>query len=220
MPTPMLSSADIERKDQIMAIPARVLEQLGHPSGLTGRLILRMLNRVNHKMNTYAAAALEINDHDNVLEIGFGGGALMADILTTPQNIRVTGCDISKLAVKSAERRFRKDPRVRFEHISGENLPYGDAEFTKVVGINVIYFWKDLPKMMGEIYRVLAEGGRVVLCYSEYGPKDGTEFKVGDIESLLRAVGFENLQSNSIAESEADSHYCTIGFKPVSIPAE
>lgn len=209
-----------QTKEQNMAIPARVLKQLGHPSGLTGRLILRMLNRVNSNMNSHALAALDIRAQDKVLEIGFGGGALMADILAAEQSILATGCDISKLAVRSARRRFKADKRARFEHISGENLPYDNSQFTKVVGVNVIYFWQDQRKLLGEVLRVLENGGRVVICYSEYGPKDGSEFKVKEIESQLRSVGFENLQSSPIAASETDSHYCTVGVKPDVSPAE
>lgn len=203
-----------------MAIPPRILKQLGHPSGLTGRLILRMLNRVNKGMNGQALMALDICDRDKVLELGFGGGSLISDMLATRKAVQITGSDISKLAVQSAQKRFRAEDRVSFEHISGEDLPYEDAAFGKVVCVNVIYFWQDVPNMLREIFRVLEGGGRVVLCYSEFGPDEVSRFKPTELESQLRAVGFATVRSSSIEESEADSHYCTVGFKASAIPAE
>jgi len=203
-----------------MAIPKRVLKQVGHPSGLTGRIILRMLNRANSYMNAHALAELDVSDHDNVLEVGFGGGALMSDILAARTSIRATGCDISKLAVRSARRRFSMEKRARIDQISGKDLPYSDAQFAKVVGVNVIYFWQDILGMLLEISRVLERGGRVVICYSEYGPKEGSEFKMSEIESQLRAAGFVDLRTTPITTSEAGNHYCTVGFKPDTILAE
>jgi len=203
-----------------MAIPTRVLKQLGHPSGLTGRIILRMLNRANSNMNAHALAELDVRDHDNVLEVGFGGGALMSAILAATTKVRATGCDISNLAVRSAQRRFSKEKRACIDQISGENLPYSDAQFTKVVGVNVIYFWQDILEMLHEISRVLVVGGRVVICYSEDGPQEGSEFKVSEIESQLRAAGFVDLRSTPVTTSETGNHYCTAGFKPDTIPAE
>ena len=202
-----------------MAIPARVLKQLGHPSGLAGRFILRMLNRVNANMNQHAREALNLLDQDRVFEIGFGGGALIGDILATGKNLHVTGGDISNLAVKSAQKRYANVPNTNFERLSGEALPYKEGRFTKVVGVNVIYFWRDVPNMLFEISRVLENGGRLVLCYSEEGPKEGTLFKRENVEAQMRVAGFKNLQSTQIASDDTDSHYCTVGIKSSAIPA-
>ena len=41
-----------------MAYSSRILRQLGHPSGLPGRFVLRRLNKVNSGMNAFALDAL------------------------------------------------------------------------------------------------------------------------------------------------------------------
>ena len=203
-----------------MTIPKRVLKQLGHPSGFAGRFILRLLNRVNENMNAKALGALSINEESRLLEVGFGGGALISDTLAAHKLARIDGCDISKLAVKTAKRRFRGEPCVRFEQNSGEALPYRDGEFSHLVSVNVIYFWQNQLKMFAEMHRVLERGGRLVLCYSEFGPDEILQFQPSEVEAALRMVGFESTHSKPIATNETDSHFCTVGFKPLISPAE
>lgn len=56
--------------------------QLGHPSGLVGRLILGPLwNRRNAALNDVAFDHLALRPHDRVLEVGFGGGYLIGRIV-------------------------------------------------------------------------------------------------------------------------------------------
>ena len=82
-----------------MAVSARILRQLGKPAGLLGRLILWELNRVNRGMNDVTFEALDLAAGDRVLDIGFGGGALIKRVLAEDRRrIRgrrgyLTACD-------------------------------------------------------------------------------------------------------------------------------
>lgn len=197
-----------------MGISARLLKQLGHPSGFTGKIILRMLNRVNSNMNDQALSALGVRAQDHVLEIGFGGGSLVTRILDSDLTTRVTGAEISTLAIKNANKKFRNDPRVDFTHYDGENLPFDNGAFTRVAAVNVIYFWSDLPALLSEIHRVLARGGKLVLGYSDQSPDGVTRFFHKDIEERLLTAGFTAIHSTEVLDKDNDIQFCTVAEKP------
>lgn len=200
-----------------MANSEGVLRQLGHPSGLTGRLLLRWLNFVNRGMNGVTLGALNLEDGDRVLEIGFGGGALIRAILGGERKVRVTGTDISRLAIERAERRFRRAVAAGladFKECGTSALLFGDAEFSKACCVNVIYFWPDAAAMIGEVFRVLAPGGRFVLCYAEGAPDGVTRFSAGEVEDLLADAGFETPATTHGADRENGTYHCTVAVKP------
>ena len=203
-----------------MTLSPKLLKQLGRPSGFAGRIILRMLNRVNRGINDCALAALNLRENAHVLEIGFGGGSLIARILAKDMTTRITGAEVSRLAIQTAQKRFRKEPRVDFKQCDGDTLPFGNAVFTRAVSVNVIYFWPNVPEMLSEVYRVLANDGKFVLCYSEDSPDNITRFNHKDVEAQLQTAGFATVHSTQILDKENDAYYCTVAIKVALNPAE
>ena len=198
-----------------MTSSTRLLRQLSHPSGLTGRIILRLLNRVNSGMNATALKALDLSGSDHVLEIGFGGGALVAGMLK--QNARVTGMEVSNLAIQTAKKKFHKSAHTEFVIYSGIAFPFRDEVFTKAVCVNVIYFWKDVPAIMAEVHRALANHGAFILCYSEDSPDGVTRFDHKAVEAQLLSAGFTTATSYAKSDKQNDAYYCTVATKSVSL---
>ena len=201
-----------------MAVSARILRQLGKPSGLLGRLILWELNRVNRGMNDVTFEALDLAAGDRVLDIGFGGGALIKRVLAEEGVAFVAGADISQLAIGRAERRFKRAVavgRAAFRECEMATLPYDDGAFSKVCGVNVIYFWPDVPAMVAEVFRVLAPGGAFVLCYAEGAPDKVTKFPSEAVETWLCEAGFEEAATSHDADKENGRYHCTVAVKPM-----
>ncbi len=189
-----------------------LLGQLGRPSGLTGRLVLWRLNRANSGMNAAVLAALAPGEGERVLEIGFGGGALLARVLAETKAGSVAGVDIATLAVRSAERRFAEAVAAgRLELVEGgeRSLPFAERAFDKVCCVNVIYFWRDLPVMLGEVRRVLTHGGRFVVGYNERAP-DGAVFTPERVERALAAAGFMVERSEAGSDRANALYHCTV----------
>ena len=140
--------------------------QFARPSGLLGRLwIAPWLDRISRPMNRLALRQLAPAGGENVVEIGFGGGALLGDILQTTRGA-VTGVDISTVAIARARRRFRRSAdRLNLIEASPERLPLSDAAFDKAVSVNSLYFWPDMAAAFAELARILRPGGRLVLCF-------------------------------------------------------
>jgi arsenite methyltransferase len=146
--------------------PRFIARQLSRPTGFVGRLIARLMNRTNAKMNAFAVVELELSSRDRVLEIGFGGGVTLATILD--RSAFVCGVDRSPLVVATAKRRFASAVaagRADFREGSVEALPLETGAFDKVCTVNTVYFWSSLEGGFAEIHRVLRPGGRVVVGF-------------------------------------------------------
>lgn len=141
--------------------PRFVARQLASPKGFGGRLIMAIMNRGNAGMNRFALETLAPGKSDRVLEIGFGGGVLLPELIT--RSGKVTGLDRSREAIAAAQARFGR--RAEFLLGSVEQMPFADASFDKVVSCNTVYFWTSLHAGMREIARVLAPGGRLVIGF-------------------------------------------------------
>ena len=146
--------------------PRFISKQLSCPSGFFAPIIGRLMNRHNAKMNSFALQLLNLTPSDRVLEIGFGGG------LNLPQLVAgaafVGGVDRSSAMVRQARSRFQEAVsrgRADFREGTVEKIPFPDAAFGKVCTVNTIYFWNSLEAGFAEIRRVLAPGGRLVIGF-------------------------------------------------------
>jgi SAM-dependent methyltransferase len=152
------------------------------------------------------AQEADIRASDHVLDVGSGLGG-PARTLAASFSCQVTGLDLSPEFCRVAQRfteRVGLADRVRFQHGSATDMPFGDRSFDVVwmhnVGMNI----PDKESLYREIYRVLRPGGRLV--FSEYmaGPEQPLIFPVPwareaslsflhaaeKIRELLRAAGF------------------------------
>jgi arsenite methyltransferase len=200
-----------------MPYSRKTLGQLACPSGAEGRRILHHLNAVNGNINRLTLENLAVVADDRILEIGFGGGALIADILRHAPDAHVTGVEVSALAVDLANQRFRGEidaGSASFREINEDMLPFDDAVFDKIAAVNVIYFVPDLDCGFREALRVLKPGGCHVLSYAEGSPDRITRFPRPEIEDRLRRVGFAGIVSVSSSDEENGEFHCTVARKP------
>src|SRR3546814_17556416 len=117
-------------------------------------------------MNRLQLKQLDLQQHDSVLEVGFGGGGLLAMILASTSG-EVHGVDISRPMVQRASRRFRRHGRLHLHRASAEALPLPDAAVDKACSVNNIYFWGDPAAAMAEFARVIRTGGRPAICFDQ-----------------------------------------------------
>ena len=144
--------------------PRFISQQLSLPTGLFARLMGRLMNRGNAKMNAFAVRQLELNPLDRVLEVGFGGGVTLPSLLGVVSF--VGGIDPSREMVEWAKARFSAAViagRADFRQGSVEAIPFEAASFGKACTVNTVYFWRSLDAGFSEIHRVLLPGGRLVV---------------------------------------------------------
>lgn len=204
------------------SLQAFLAEQLGRPSGLWGRLLLRLLNRENAGMNRLAFEQLALRQGDRILEIGFGGGSLLARILATGLPVTVTGIDYAEDALTVVKRKLRRDVRsgqLTLQQANADHLPFPDQQFDRIGTVNTLYFWPDAYRVFQECYRVLRPAGRVVVCYNTQGFLDAQGltqhgfrgYDVEAVENLLGQVGFQSIETISGEDSSNGQYFCTCG---------
>jgi arsenite methyltransferase len=81
-----------------------IARHLSQPTGVLGRIVGRLMNRNNAKMNAFAVKLLELTPDDRVLEVGFGGGVGLPSLIATAAY--VAGVDRSPVMVQQANTNF------------------------------------------------------------------------------------------------------------------
>ena len=86
-------------------MPPRFLaRQFSHPTGVLGRVVGRLMNRHNARMNAFVVKQLDLTSADRVLEVGFGGGVTLPSLIATASY--VAGVDRSPVMVQRANANF------------------------------------------------------------------------------------------------------------------
>lgn len=168
-------------------------------------LLTRMLGM--HRAYDTLLAQAELVDGNEVLEIGCGTGNLTVRAKRARPGIEVIGSDPDPRALARAQRKGRGLTGIRFERGYAQDLPYGDAEFDRVLSSMMLHHLPDEGKAAAaaEIFRVLRPGGRLHLVDigGALTAHDGLAARLmmhnrhaagnlGDsIPQLLRAAGFD-----------------------------
>lgn len=97
---------------------------------------------------------------DQLLDLGCGEGYFISLI---PDQIQVTGLDISRLALERAKEilKNRKNTVIKFGNAYYTNLP--EKSFDKIACSEVLEHVPEPQKVMREIYRLLKDDGRAVI---------------------------------------------------------
>ncbi|HRV99109.1 MAG TPA: class I SAM-dependent methyltransferase [Aminobacteriaceae bacterium] len=110
----------------------------------------------------YYESILDTCQGFDVLEYGCGPGA--AAFPLAERGARVTGIDISEVAIRQAgEEAADRGLDARFEVMDAENLEYPDQSFDLVCGRGIIHHL-DVAKSLAEVSRVLRPEGRAVFA--------------------------------------------------------
>ena len=148
-------------------------------------------NETPNRTHALAEAAGQMGDPRRILEIGTGTGSGAAILKARFPQAEVTGVDLSPEMVRIAQ---TKVDGVSFEPADASRLPFADGSFDLVAQNNV-------PVYFGEIARVLAPGGRVLIT-STFGPATPyyTPHKV--LARRFGRLGFADLRSEQAAPGD------------------
>ena len=183
--------------------PRFIARQLSRPTGFFGRIMGRLMNRHNAKLNSYAVRQLEVTPSDRILEVGFGGGVSLPSLIASAAF--VGGVDRSSDMVRRAKGIFSEAVsagRADFREGNVEEIPFEASSFEKVCTVNTIYFWSSLDAGFAEIHRVLLPGGRVVVGFVPKERMDSmgmpadifTSRSPEDVVAALRKAGFSDVR--------------------------
>ena len=183
------------------AVMAGIAKQLGHPTGLRGRLVGGALNRGNRRFVSAAARALQPDEGAALADVGFGGGVGLKLLLDSvgPSGC-VHGVELSQTMLSQATGRYRRDiatGRLSLHSGTMTQLPFADAALDGVITVNTIYFVAELDTAFQELARVMNSRGRLVVGLADPDvmaklPFTGHGFRlrpVQDVIDTLRNTG-------------------------------
>ena len=169
-------------------------------------------------MNAAALRLLAVGAHDTVLEVGFGGGGLLDDILAAGPRLAI-GVELSQPMVDRARQRFGraiKDGRINVVPGSVYDLPLADDSIDKACSLNTLYFWEQPSKALEELARVIRPDGSLILgieaaeSLREWpGHHFGfTLFEPEDVIGFARNAGFGDAVVHEDVEPQYGKIYC------------
>ena len=142
--------------------PAEQARQLREPEGDIGLAVAEWLNTTNRQANARAVELLRLEPGHSVLEIGFGNGRTVPDVVAQAAGVRYAGIDISPTMVDEAMRynaALVAAGRASFLLASADSMPFADESFDRVFSTGVTHFWAEPARPLIETRRVLRRGG-------------------------------------------------------------
>ena len=183
--------------------------QLRNPEGEVGLAVAAWLGETNRQPTTRFLALLGIEPQSRVLEVGFGNGRAVPDVLARAKDGHYAGIDISPTMVDEAKRlnaRFVTLGRAEFHCAEAEQMPFPDATFDRAFSIGVVHFWPDPINALRELRRVLRSSSFAIL--GALAPPATTDFAKAEFgfylrgaatwEALCREAGFQDVKAETV----------------------
>ena len=187
------------------------VETAGCPAGDAGRDMILRMNREHGPLRAWGFAHIAVGR--SVLDVGCGGGAALNELAERFPGAKLTGCDVSPLAIETAtalNEAHVKSGRMTFLLCGVPDLPFGDGEFDTVFSVESLYFWPDQLAGLREIRRVLAPGGWFMTALEMVG---------GMMNERQRAI-VEHLKMVCPTQDELRGLMIGAGFVDVTVELE
>jgi len=186
--------------------PEFIARQAGHPTGILGRLVARIMAMETVTINRRVLELLDLEAGSRVLEIGFGHGRTLARVAELAPKGLVAGIDISAEMVQMARRHNRNSIAkglIEVKCASSDRIPYPDESFDRAYAVHTFYFWDDPLGHLREIYRIARVGGRFVLAFGAKEDEHAVAafpesvyhfYSIDEAQHLLSKAGFGNVR--------------------------
>ncbi|HSQ23245.1 MAG TPA: class I SAM-dependent methyltransferase [Pyrinomonadaceae bacterium] len=170
------------------------------------------MERGHRPVGEQAIARMQVGPDARVLDVGCGSGWATRLLADYAFNGRVTGIDISDEMVNLARESSRSHANVVFEVASAEQLPFPDNEFTHAFSMESLYYYRNIPKALKEIHRVLKPGGSFFAVVDLYWESEATHqwvdtlnvpvrlLSIDDYRALFIDAGFVNVSDQRILD--------------------
>lgn len=168
---------------EILRVPA-TNEAIKESYGKISRFYAAVEGIVEKGLRKKGLELLAIQEGETVLEIGFGTGFTLVELAKfVGKTGRVCGIDITPAMVEITRKRLEKEgliDKVQVCEGDATNIPFEDNVFDAVYMASTLELFDtpDIPKVLGEIKRVLKPGGRLgVVSMSKEGYEDSLFLK-------------------------------------------
>jgi SAM-dependent methyltransferase len=193
----------------VWALDRDVIGQGHNPRGAAGSVTGWVFAHrpSNRQRNRWAVSLLQVRPTDQVLEVGFGPGVAVAELIRAGAG-HVYGIDHSAVMIRQASRRNAaaiRAGRLTLIEASVGHLPSGlEGPFDAILAVNSMGFWPAPAERLADLRRRLAPGGRIAIvsqprCHG--ATADTSRGAAREIEDLLRSAGFAEMTTETLALS-------------------
>ena len=185
-----------------------IASQFKKPSGLLGIFTSNLMVKINQQNYDKLIKDLNLQPHDQLLEIGYGPGIGIRMIAEACSTCTIHGIDFSELMYKRANKynkQYMDAGRVQLQYGDFLKISITGDNYDKVFCLNVIYFWDKLTNPFEKVSSLLKKGGAFHI-YMADSPTlmkkkaPDSVFNKHSIEQVLDALkeaGFENIEHYS-----------------------
>jgi SAM-dependent methyltransferase len=190
----------------VRALDRDVIGQAHRPRGAAGRVTAwEMAHRPsNRQRNRWVVSLLAVQPTERVLEIGFGPGVAIAELVPAGAG-HVYGIDHSAVMLRQASKRNAaaiRAGRVSLINASADQLPAAlDGPFDAILAVNSLGFWPAPAERLAELRQRLAPSGRIAIVSQPRCPgatAATSRSAAGEIGNLLRGAGFTHLSTETL----------------------
>ncbi|MBF2556787.1 class I SAM-dependent methyltransferase [Listeria marthii] len=174
-------------------------EQAANPRGIIGEITTKIWSSYFTDLSKWTISNTEMNEPTNVLDIGYGGGSNVKNLVELNKNLTIYGVDISKESYKTATNLNKKAVNAGKVKLSIQDvaaMSYQDEFFDIVYAIQTHMYWDNPQKGFKEIYRVMSKEGIFILS----SEKDKIDYHMDEykttasLTALLKEIGFRKVE--------------------------
>lgn len=187
-----------------------IASQLRQPHGSKGVEMGDLMNDSNANMIRQTINSLNIQNGDQVLEIGHGNGAHLSYLLDR-WKAEYYGLEISELMhaeAKQINKGYIEKKQAFFFMYDGSDIPFTENYFDKAYTVNTLYFWDEPEKMLNGMYKILKPGGLFSIGFAQKSfmeqlpfTKFGfTLYDTDQVEALVAKTAFTIIKTETQVE--------------------
>lgn len=146
--------------------PKILAQHLRKPEGKYGIEVSEFMFKGNASFYTNLKQFINFDLPLNIAEIGMGGGKHISALLS--DKVNYFAIDYSFTMIQEAEKNCKNLNNIQFICCDANKIPLQNNSLDILFAINTIYFWENLNNYFKEFYRLLNEGGQLILGKRTY----------------------------------------------------
>jgi ubiquinone/menaquinone biosynthesis C-methylase UbiE len=115
---------------------------------------------------------MDLRPGERVLDLGCGAGwatrLLARRVEDQDGSGKVVGLDVSDEMIRRAQTTPSEFENISYVCASAQKIPGGDNFFDKVLSVESFYYYPDQERVLRELFRVMAPGGRMFILINLY----------------------------------------------------
>lgn len=167
---------------------------------------------------------LSLQENDRILEIGFGTGKLISEMVKLANRGFIEGIDFSDTMMNIAQKRLKQhifEKKVNLRKGDFLECEYADSSFDKICSANTIYFWQQPDEYIRKMFKILKPGGKLVLGFTDKKHLESKSlstdvfqlFSEDDVKNLLICNGFSDSVDVLSRRTKHEKYHCAVAVK-------